>query len=59
MGGDYLENLCAFMEILQMLKSVNLFSLIVGKTLNFRKKNLVRILQIEIYIWLHYLQLWN
>jgi hypothetical protein len=59
MGGDYLENLFAFMEILQMLKSVNLFSLIVGKTLNFRKKNLVRILQIEIYIWLHYLQLWN
>ncbi len=47
MGGNYLENLCAFMEILQMLESVNLLSLIVGKTSNFRKKILVRILQIE------------
>jgi hypothetical protein len=48
MGGNYLENFCAFMEILQMLKNVNLFSLIVGKTSNFRKKILLRILQIEI-----------
>jgi hypothetical protein len=47
MDGNYLEKLCAFMEILQMLESVNFFSLIVGKTSNFRKKKLVRILQIE------------
>jgi hypothetical protein len=47
MGSNYLENLCAFMEILQMLESLNLFSLIVGKTSNFRKKFFVRIYKLK------------
>jgi hypothetical protein len=43
------------MKILQMLEFVNLFSLIVGKTSNFKKKILVRIYKLKKkQIWLHY-----